>query len=295
MKRNRPMAINDDRKIAKEKGADMSEQRTADTSLSPTPCVLERSILARSGGRSLFRFRFAIASIGLLLCASPVYAMHISEQILPAPWAGLWFAIAIPFVVWGLSCIKRRSVAEPQYKALVGLVGAAVFLVSCMPVPVPWTGTCSHPCGTGLAAILIGPGATIVVASIALLFQALFLAHGGLTTLGANICSMGIAGALTGYWTFLLVRRLTGSILGAAFMAGLVSDWATYTATSIELASGLHGDASPVSLFLAVLLAFAPTQVPLGVAEGFISMAAYGFVRSRRPELLEALLKGAKA
>ena len=48
----------------------------------------------------------------------------------------------------------------------------------------------------GLGGLLIGPGPTVVVASIALVFQALFLSHGGLTTLGANIVSMGVVGAL---------------------------------------------------------------------------------------------------
>ena len=77
-----------------------------------------------------------------------------------------------------------------------------------MPVPVPVVGSCSHPAGTGLAALMIGPAATAVIASIALFLQALFLAHGGLTTLGANLFSMGVAGAFAGYGAFLLARRL---------------------------------------------------------------------------------------
>jgi len=103
---------------------------------------------------------------------APAYAMHISEGLLPASWALLWFAVAIPFVAWGLRDLKRRSGELPYFKPLVGLVGAAVFLISCMPIPVPTAGTCSHPSGTGLAAILIGPGLTVVVASIALTLQA---------------------------------------------------------------------------------------------------------------------------
>jgi cobalt/nickel transport system permease protein len=142
--------------------------------------------------------------------------MHISEGILPASWAGLWGALAIPFVAWGLRDLKRRSQNEPAFKRFVGLVGAAVFLISCMPIPIPTAGTCSHPCGTGLAAILIGPGLTVVVASIALTLQALFLAHGGLTTLGANILSMGVAGAYIGYGTYWIGRRLGLHFLAAA-------------------------------------------------------------------------------
>ena len=63
---------------------------------------------------------------------------------------------------------NRRRAADPSYATLVALVGSAIFVISCMHVPLPG-GTCSHPCGTGLGALLIGPGPTVVVASIALL------------------------------------------------------------------------------------------------------------------------------
>mgnify|MGYP001590458910 FL=1 len=224
----------------------------------------------------------------LALCPASAQAMHISEGILPPSWAGLWFAVAIPAVLWGLRDIRLRGAREPRFKTLVGLVGAAVFLISCMPVPIPVVGTCSHPCGTGLAAILIGPGPTVVVASIALLFQALFLAHGGLTTLGGNILSMGVGGAFSGYLAFLAVRKATGSTAWAAFAAGLLSDWVTYAVTATELSLALAGDGAGQGMFLAILAAFAPTQVPLGVAEGFLSMAAYGFLCKRRPGLVAA-------
>lgn len=229
-------------------------------------------------------------SAGLVL-TMPIsaHAMHISEGILPVPWAGLWFLVSIPFVAWGLRDLRVRSKRTPQFKPLVGLVGAAVFIISCMPIPVPTAGSCSHPCGTGLAAILIGPTLTVVVTSVALLLQALFLAHGGLTTLGADIVSMGIAGAFVGYGVFQCLRRLGVSWLIAAFLAGMLSDWATYTVTSFELASALHGSGSLGSMFRVILLAFVPTQVPLGVFEGFITMGAYRFIFVRRPELLSSL------
>jgi cobalt/nickel transport system permease protein len=227
-----------------------------------------------------------------LFAAPPVHAMHISEGILPMQWAILWFVLSVPFVAWGLRTLRIRSKEEPHLKAMVGLVGAAVFVISCMPIPVPTAGTCSHPCGTGMAAILIGPSLTVVVASIALVLQALFLAHGGLTTLGANIFSMGVMGAFTGYGVFVLTRRLGAPWVVAAFMAGLLSDWAVYAGTSFSLATALHGDGSVASMFLTILLAFVPTQVPLGILEGFITAGAYRLVHNRRPEFLGMLAKG---
>lgn len=219
--------------------------------------------------------------------------MHLAEGILPASWAGFWFVVAIPFIAWGLGVIKKRTAAQPGFKALVAMVGAAIFVISCMPIPVPSAGTCSHPCGTGLGAILIGPGPTIVVASIALLLQALFLAHGGLTTFGADVVSMGVGGALAGYMVFSLLRKVGFSFIVAAFAAGVISDWATYAITSLELSLALHGDASVWSMFTAIAIAFVPTQIPLGIFEGFICAGAYRFIRSRRPGLLESFAGGA--
>jgi cobalt/nickel transport system permease protein len=238
---------------------------------------------------------FASVPLAFAILASasePAYAMHITEGILPVQWAVLWFVLSVPFVLWGLRDLRVRSEREPHLKAFVGLVGAAVFVISCMPIPVPTAGTCSHPCGTGIAAILIGPSLTVVVASIALVLQALFLGHGGLTTLGANIFSMGVMGAFTGYGVFVLARRFGAPWVVAAFMAGLLSDWVVYAGTSFFLATALHGDSSVGTMFLTILLAFVPTQVPLGILEGFITAGAYRLVHNRRPEFLGMLAKG---
>ena len=123
---------------------------------------------------------FALVFMGCLLSASNVYAMHISEGILPFDWAALWFVVAAPFVALGLYKLKKLSRADLSFKPLVGLMAAVVFIISCMPIPVPTAGTCSHPCGTGLSAILLGPFISVLVAAAALLIQALFLSHGGL-------------------------------------------------------------------------------------------------------------------
>jgi len=168
-------------------------------------------------------------------------------------------------------------------------VAAAVFLISCMPVPVPTTGTCSHPCGTGLAAILVGPWMTVLITLIALLLQALFMAHGGLSTLGADIVSMGIVGGFVGFGAFVLLKKLRAPLPVAAFAAGLLSDWATYATTSLQLASALSGQKSFGTLFATVSLAFVPTQVPLGIVEGLMSAGAIAFLLKRRRDILERL------
>lgn len=221
-----------------------------------------------------------------LFTASNAHAMHISEGILPFNWALLWSAVAVPFVALGLYRLKKLSSVDLSFKPLVGLMAAVVFIISCMPIPVPTAGTCSHPCGTGIAGILLGPAISILITAVALLIQALFLAHGGLTTWGANIISMGVMGSFAGYLTFRGLRALKANLWIAGFMAGLFADWATYLATSAELASGIKGDSPFMPLFWKILIAFIPTQLPLGILEGAMTAGMVVLLYKKRPDLL---------
>ena len=46
-----------------------------------------------------------------LVLPSRASAMHISEGILPAGWALFWFALAAPFVAWGVKRMTARKAA----------------------------------------------------------------------------------------------------------------------------------------------------------------------------------------
>ncbi|ADI85759.1 energy-coupling factor ABC transporter permease [Geobacter sulfurreducens] len=224
--------------------------------------------------------------IGAMLLAGPAHAMHISEGILPLGWAALWFAVAAPFLALGIRRVNELSRHDLSFKPLVGLMAAVVFIISCMPIPVPTAGTCSHPCGTGIAAILVGPLVSVVITTVALLIQALFLAHGGLSTLGADVVSMGVAGSFAGWFVFRGMRRLGAGLAVAAFVAGLLADWATYLTTALELSSGVRGSEPFYPLFLKIVAAFVPTQLPLGVLEGAMTAGMVVLLHRKRPDLL---------
>ena len=222
----------------------------------------------------------------LLLLATPAHAMHISEGILPFDWAAFWYAAALPFVALGIRRINVLAREDLSSKPLAGLMAAVVFVISCMPIPVPTAGTCSHPCGTGIAAILLGPLVSVVISAVALLIQALFLAHGGLSTLGANIVSMGVVGSFTGWLAFRFLRGCGANLAVAGFLAGILTDWATYLTTSVELASGIRGNEPFLPLFTKILLAFVPTQLPLGILEGAMTAGMVVLLSRKRPDLL---------
>lgn len=142
----------------------------------------EKRILALAGA---FALTFGIVP--------NVSAMHIMEGYLPGGFCIAWGVLCLPFLIAGFMSIKKTLNDHRNLITLLAMSGAFIFVISSLKIP-SVTGSCSHMTGTGLGAILFGPSAVSVLGLIVLLFQAILLAHGGLTTIGANTFSMAIAG-----------------------------------------------------------------------------------------------------
>lgn len=198
--------------------------------------------------------------------------MHIMEGFLPAPHAVAWSCVAVPFVAAGAWKLKKIVTERPEARLQLAAAGGFAFVLSALKLP-SVTGSCSHPTGTGLGAVLFGPSVMALLGSIVLLFQALLLAHGGLTTLGANIVSMAVVGPWVAYG---LWRASTALGLPAAFgiaLAATLGDLATYIVTSAQLALAFPDPASGfVGAFAKFVGIFALTQVPLAIAEGLVTV-----------------------
>lgn len=213
------------------------------------------------------------AVLGLALLGVPsASAMHIMEGYLPPVYCVAWGAVCLPFLAVGVRSIRRTARERRKAMLLLAMAGAFVFVISSLKIP-SVTGSCSHMTGTGLAAILFGVPATAVLGVIVLVFQAVLLAHGGLTTLGANTFSMAIAGPLVSWVLYRGGARLGLPRKLNVFLAAALGDLATYCVTSVQLALAYPSESGgvPVSLvkFLGV---FAPTQLPLAVIEGLLTM-----------------------
>jgi len=213
--------------------------------------------------------------------------MHIMEGFLPWEWCLLWYLVAIPVVAYGVIRIKKITDENPESKPLLAVSGAFMFILSSLKLP-SVTGSCSHPTGNGLGAVLFGPAVTSVLAAIVLVFQALLLAHGGLTTLGANIFSMGIVGPVAAWLVYKGIKKIGwGSSVGI-FFAALLGDWLTYvtTATQLSLAFPIptFGEA-----FVKFMVIFAYTQVPLAIAEGLLTVVIFEYIMKLRPDILRKL------
>ncbi len=213
--------------------------------------------------------------------------MHIMEGYLPLTWCIIWFVVAIIVVAFGIYQIKKIVDETPESKALLAVSGAFMFVLSSLKLP-SVTGSCSHPCGNGLGAALFGPAVTAVLATIVLLFQAILLAHGGLTTLGANIVSMGIVGPLAAWLVYKGLTKANVSSTIAIFFAAFLGDLLTYVATSFQLAF-----AFPAPTFTGALtnflVIFAVTQVPLAIGEGILTVIIWDRLKAYKPKLLDKL------
>jgi len=213
------------------------------------------------------------AAFALAFGVTPVVnAMHIMEGYLPPKFCIMWGIICIPFLAAGYLSIKKTLSENRKSITILAMAGAFIFVISSLKIP-SVTGSCSHMTGTGLGAILFGPAAVSILGIIVLIFQAIMLAHGGLTSLGANTFSMAIAGPLVSYGIYKLCQKLNVNKSVGVFLAAAIGDLFTYCVTSIQLAlaypSPNGGIAVSAAKFLAV---FAPTQLPLAIIEGILTV-----------------------
>jgi cobalt/nickel transport system permease protein len=233
----------------------------------------------------------AMAGLSLYLvigAAAPAQAMHIAEGFLPVQWAVFWWAIALPFFGLGVRSLTRITRQNPELKLLLALSGAFAFVLSALKIP-SVTGSCSHPTGTGLGAILFGPSVMTVLGGLVLLFQAVLLAHGGLTTLGANLFSMAIVGPFVAYGIYHLVLR-TGNQKAAIFLASALENLLTYVTTSIQLALAFPAASGGVwAAFLKFAGIFAITQIPLAISEGLLTVLVWNWLQTYNRAELETL------
>ncbi len=210
--------------------------------------------------------------------------MHIAEGFLPPLHCALWAVAAAPFVVHGARAVIVESKKSPENKMLLAAAGAFTFVLSAIKLP-SVTGSSSHPTGTGAGAILFRPPVMAFLGTVVLLFQALLLAHGGLTTLGANVFSMAIAGPWAGYAVWVALRRAGARMEVGVFAAMAVADLVTYCVTALQLALA-YPDPDLLGALAKFAGVFALTQIPLALMEGLVGVLLFRFLtKVAAPEL----------
>jgi cobalt/nickel transport system permease protein len=212
--------------------------------------------------------------------------MHIMEGYLPHPWWEFWLALSLPVVVFGASRLSKLIRDRRELLPLIAVSGAFIFVFSSLKLP-SVNGSCSHPTGPGLSSIFFGPGITSVLAAIVLVYQALFLAHGGLTTLESDVFSIGIAGPIVGIMIYEISIQSSLNLFLAVFLAAALADLTTYLVTSLQLALALPASSGGVpTSFTAFATVFAIMRLPLTIMECVVTARMFKYILQAKSDML---------
>jgi len=208
--------------------------------------------------------------------------MHIPDGFLNVTTTATTFAVSVGGIANAVRMANKKL--GEKHVPLMGVLAAFIFAAQVLNFPIIG-GTSGHLIGAALAAVLLGPWASVIIMSCVLIAQSLIFQDGGLLALGANILNMGILASFSGYYTYRLATLVfsdsrRGRLIGG-FAGGWVSVFIASIAAAIELAlSGV----SPVEV---VLPAMAGLHALIGVGEGLITAAVLGLVLATRADLME--------
>jgi cobalt/nickel transport system permease protein len=218
--------------------------------------------------------------------------MHITEGIITGSKAVMYTGAGVVLVGSGVWRMKKFVKEHPDKKPMLGMGGALIFFISLIPIPA-FTGTCSHPCGTPLVGILLGPLIGIALTGVSLLLQAAFFAHGGFGTWGANVVALGFFGCFFGWLAFRVARMLGLPIWAAGFAGGLIGDIMVYVASGLILGTTLaqapNAQYTLTGYLIAIYSAYLPTQLPIAIGEMVVTGLALQYAYRQRPEVLQEL------
>jgi cobalt/nickel transport system permease protein len=199
--------------------------------------------------------------------------------------------------------MKRRL--NTQAVPLLSVFAAFSFVIMMFNLPLPG-GTTGHAVGVGIAAIVLGPWASILAISVALVIQAIFFGDGGITAIGANCFNMAIVGSLVAYAVYRLIagrapiespRRVAAAAI-AGYAAINVS--ALFAAIEFGIQPMLFHDASgtplyaPYPLHIAVPAMMIGHLTVAGLAEMVVSGGVVAYLQRAEPMLLKTTAPGAR-
>lgn len=208
--------------------------------------------------------------------------MHIPDGFLDTPTALATAGVSLGVVAYA----ARRTGREMGERTvpLLGVTAAFIFAAQMLNFPVA-AGTSGHFLGAAFAAIVMGPWAAAVVMVVVVVVQAVGMADGGITALGANVLNMGVVAVLAGY----VAHRALRALLPATttwYLAGVAgAAWLSVVAAAVGTAVEL-GVSGTVPLRM-VLPAMTSVHMVIGIGEALITTTVLGTVLASRPDLVK--------
>ncbi|MGB9838545.1 energy-coupling factor ABC transporter permease [Methanothermobacter sp.] len=202
--------------------------------------------------------------------------MHIPDGIIPLWQSAVYWAVALVNIGIFFYIFSKKPGKEKRI-AGTGLFAAAAAVASSISVPSPF-GVPVHFFLIPLAAIILGPLTAVMVAVLCLLVQFFMLGMGGITSMGANILTMGIGLGIGTYGVYHVLSELDRglAVFSATFLGIMI---ATALHIMILLAAGVAGPEMLMSTLI-------PFYIFVGVVEGAASMFIFSFLERMKPELI---------
>ena len=221
--------------------------------------------------------------------------MHIPDGYLSPSTCAVLYGTAIPF--WYVAFARVKRLLNTRLVPLLAVASAFCFVIMMFNLPLPG-GTTGHAVGVGAATVVLGPWASMLAVSIALLIQAVFFGDGGITTYGANCFNMAIVGSLVAHFIYRAAagrRAITSSRrVVAAALAGYaaINVAALLTACELGIQPLFFKDATGAPLYAPYALHIAIPAMMLGHltfagwAELFVSGGVMAYLQRANPALL---------
>ncbi|HZT57989.1 MAG TPA: cobalt transporter CbiM [Pyrinomonadaceae bacterium] len=221
--------------------------------------------------------------------------MHIPDGYLSPETCAALYAAAAPF--WYVALRRVRRMLNTRVVPTLSLFAALSFVIMMFNLPLPG-GTTGHAIGVGIAAIILGPWASIITISVALLIQAVFFGDGGVTAFGANSLNMAVVGSLvaSGVYRLLSARAPLGSTrrVVAAAVAGYAAINAAALCAGVEfgIQPRFFHDAAGAPLYAPYPLSVAVPAMLIGhltlagLAEMFITAGVVAYLQRTDSALL---------
>ena len=217
--------------------------------------------------------------------------MHIPDNYLsPASCAALAVAAA-PVVGLSIIKVKAQLKENKELAPMLGIAASLSFLLMMFNVPIPG-GTTAHAVGGVLLSILIGPYATSLALSVALLLQALLFGDGGILALGANIFNMAIAMPFVGYAVYHFFRKQnheTSGVIVGSYVGINVAAFLTAIELGIQPIIATQGGEplyNPYGLAVTIPAMMVTHLTIAGAVEVFFTYVIYRFVKQVAPQEL---------
>jgi cobalt/nickel transport system permease protein len=221
--------------------------------------------------------------------------MHIPDGYLSPSTCATLYATSLPF--WYTALRRVRSLLNTQLIPRISLFAAFSFIVMMFNIPLPG-GTTGHAVGIGVAAIVLGPWASMMAISITLAIQAVFFGDGGITALGANCFNMAIAGSLVAYAVNRLLAGRSGATLRRRVFAAAAAGYAAinvsalFAAVELGVQPWLFRDPAGAPLYAPYSLRIALPAMMIGhltfagLAEMLVSGGLVAYLLRAEPSLL---------